>query len=328
MPCESPLAADAGATEAAAAATATHVGKLVVIGVGLIGGSFALALRAAGLVGTVVGVGRGQANLDTARELGVADRTVRLDQDWVAELGDADVVLVAAPVAQYPALFAAMAGHVGPNTIITDAGSTKQDVIAAAGATLGPALCRFVPGHPIAGTEHSGAAAAFPTLFQNRNVVLTPGADTDPAATARVGALWDACGSRVRVLTAAAHDRVFAAVSHLPHLLAFGLVEALAARDDADDIFRFAASGFRDFTRIAASSPEMWRDISLANRDALLAEVAAYRAQIDRLAAMIDEGDGDALHAAFARARAARREWETRYSPSPNNTPADGPREQ
>lgn len=328
MPCESPLATDAGLTEAAAAASATQVGKLVVIGVGLIGGSFALALRAAGLVRTIVGVGRGQANLDTARELGVADRTVRLDQEWVAELADADLVLVAAPVAQYPALFAAMAGHVGPKTIITDAGSTKQDVIAAAGAALGSALCRFVPGHPIAGTEHSGAAAAFPTLFQNRNVVLTPGADTDPAATARVGALWDACGSRVRVLTAAAHDRVFAAVSHLPHLLAFGLVEALATRDDADDIFRFAASGFRDFTRIAASSPEMWRDISLANRDALLAEVAAYRAQLDRLSAMINAGDGDALHAAFARARAARREWEARYNPTPNTTPADGPREQ
>ena len=325
--CESPLAADAIVSGDALVPGSARVAKLVVIGVGLIGGSFALALRAAQRVGTVVGIGRGQANLDAALKLGVADRVVRLDQDWVAELPDADLVLVAAPVAQYPSLFAAMAGHVGPLTIITDAGSTKQDVIAAARAALGPALRRFVPGHPIAGTEHSGAAAAFSTLFQNRNVVLTPSSETDPEATALVGALWAACGSRVRLLDAAAHDRVFAAVSHLPHLLAFGLVEALAARGDAEDIFRFAASGFRDFTRIAASSPEMWRDISLANRDALLAEVAAYRDQLDRLAALIAGGDSDALEAVFARARTARRDWESRYNPKAATVPADGPRE-
>ncbi len=184
-----------------------------------------------------------------------------------------------------------------------------------------------MPGHPIAGTEHSGAAAAFPALFRNRNVVLTPLPETDPAAMASVAGLWEACGGRVRVLDPAAHDRVFAAVSHLPHLLAFGLVEAFAARPDADDIFRFAASGFRDFTRIAASSPEMWRDISLANRDALLAEVAAFRAQIDRLAAMIAAGDGDGLETVFARARKARREWEAQHGAAPAAVPADGPRE-
>jgi len=306
---------------------APRIGTLVVVGVGLIGGSFALALRAAGLVDTVVGVGRGRANLDAACERSIIDRPVPIDGDWAAELAAADLVLLAAPVAQYPALLAAMAGRLGPQTIVTDAGSTKQDVIAAARAALGGAMPRFVPGHPIAGTEHSGASAAFATLFRERNVVLTPVPETDPAATATVAAWWEACGSRVRVLDAAAHDRIFAAVSHLPHLVAFGLVEAFAARPDADDIFRFAASGFRDFTRIAASSPEMWRDIALANREALLVEVAAFRDQLDRLAAMVAAGDGDALAAVFARARAARRAWEARFNPTPAAIAADGPRE-
>ena len=315
----------AGAT--AVTADRPRVGTLVVVGVGLIGGSFALALRAAGRVGAVVGVGRGRANLDTARDLGIVDRVVALDGDWPAEVTAADLVLLAAPVAQYPGLLAAMAGRLGPRTIVTDAGSTKQDVIAAARAALGPDIGRFVPGHPIAGTEHSGAGAAFATLFRQRNVVLTPLPETDPAATATVAGLWEACGGRVRVLEPAAHDRVFAAVSHLPHLLAFGLVDAFAARPDADDIFRFAASGFRDFTRIAASSPEMWRDISLANRDALLAEVAAFRTQIDRLAEMIAAGDGAGLEAVFARARKARRDWEARSGATPAAVPADGPRE-
>ena len=313
------MAAEAQASPAAA----VTVGKLVVLGVGLIGGSFALALRAAGCVGTVVGVGRSRANLETARELGIIDRLATSDGDWPQETADADLVLVAAPVAQYPALLAAMAGRLGARTIVTDAGSTKQDVIAAARAALPGSLARFVPGHPIAGTENSGAAAAFPTLFAQRNVVLTPLAETDPEATATVAALWTVCGSRVRVLSPQAHDRVFAAVSHLPHLLAFGLVEAFAARPDADDLFRFAASGFRDFTRIAASSPEMWRDISLANRDALEAEVAAFRVQLDRLAAMIAAGDGAALEAVFARASAARRAW----AAASGAAPADGPRE-
>jgi len=303
-----------------------QLAKLVVVGVGLIGGSFALALREAGCVDTVVGVGRSRSNLETARELGIADRVATLDEDWAAETADADLVLLAAPVAQYPALFAAIAGRLGPRTIVTDAGSTKQDVIAAARATLGGALGRFVPGHPIAGTEHSGAAAAFATLFRERNVVLTPLAETEAAATSRVAALWEACGGRVRQLEPAAHDRVFAAVSHLPHLLAFGLVESFAARDDADDIFRFAASGFRDFTRIAASSPEMWRDISLANRDALLAELAAYRAQLERLAAMIAGGDAAGLEAVFARARKARRDWDMQRGAAAS-VPADGPRD-
>jgi prephenate dehydrogenase len=184
-----------------------------------------------------------------------------------------------------------------------------------------------VPGHPIAGTEHTGAHAAFATLYHDRNVVLTPLPETDAAALATVASAWTACGARVRELDPDVHDRIFAAVSHLPHLLAFALVDLIAARPDAGELFRYAASGFRDFTRIAAGSPEMWRDITLANRDALLAEVDAYRAQLDRIAAMVTAGDGTALEAVFARAAAARRAWGGGKDAAVPAVPAEGPRE-
>jgi len=303
-----------------------QLAKIVIVGVGLIGGSFALAQKAAGQRAAIVGVGRGRANLEAALDLKIVDRVVTLDADWAAETADADLVLIAAPVAQFPALFAALAGRIGPRAVLTDAGSTKQDVIAAAQAHLGAAWSRFVPGHPIAGTEHTGATAAFATLFQRRNVVLTPSPATDADALRRVADLWRACGAQVRTLDAGMHDRIFAAVSHLPHLLAFALVEELAMRPDAEDIFRYAASGFRDFTRIAAGSPEMWRDISLANRDPLLAEVAAFRAQLDRIAAMLTAGDAVALEAAFARASSARRAWGAQHGVAAS-VPADGSRE-
>jgi len=306
-----------------------HAGlaKLVVVGVGLIGGSVALALRQAAGVGAVIGVGRGRANLEVAQRLAIVDRYRTLDEDWTAEVADADVVLLATPVAQFPGLFRALRGRLGARTIVTDAGSTKQDVIAAARAGLGGAFARFVPAHPIAGTEHTGAAAAFATLFRDRNVVLTPLPDTDAGAVATVAALWDACGARLRTLEPSAHDRIFAAVSHLPHLLAFALVDVFASRPDAEDIFRYAASGFRDFTRIAAGSPEMWRDIALANREALLAEIAAFRAQLDRVAAMVATGDAAALEAVFAHASAARRAWGAGQAAGTVPVPADGPRE-
>jgi prephenate dehydrogenase len=304
-----------------------RIDKLVIVGVGLIGGSFALAQKAAGVTGSIVGVGRGQMNLEEAANLGIIDRFIPVTGDWTGELATSDIVLLAAPVAQYPALLLAMAPHLGPHTIVTDAGSTKQDVIAAARATLGAALPRFVPAHPIAGTEQSGAAAAFATLFAERNVVLTPLPETDPLALATVAGAWQTCGARVRTLDAATHDRIFAAVSHLPHLLAFALVDELAARPEAEVLFRFAASGFRDFTRIAASSAEMWRDVSLANRDALIAEVAAFRAQLDRLATLLTAGDGPGLEALFASARTARRTWESRRNAAPGRVPEDTSRE-
>jgi prephenate dehydrogenase len=283
--------------------------KLVVVGVGLIGGSFALALRSGGAVRRVIGVGRTRANLDAAQRLGIADHTYTQEQPWQAELRDADLVLLAVPVGQMPQWCAAMAAHLGPETIVTDAGSTKQDVVAAARRHLGAALPRFVPGHPIAGTEYSGAAAAFEALYRGKNVILTPIAETDAQAVERVAGCWSQCGAVVSMLDAKRHDALFAAVSHLPHALAFALVGELAARPDADDFFRYAAGGFRDFTRLASSHPEMWRDICIANRHALRSELAAYRAALEQIDRMLAAGDGPALEQVFASARNARNAW-------------------
>jgi prephenate dehydrogenase len=291
------------------AVRAPALGKVVVVGVGLIGGSFALALKRAGAVATVVGVGRSASNLDTARQLGIADRTWTQDQRWTDELTDADLVLLATPVGQIPALFAAIAPALGSATVVTDAGSTKQDVIVAARLHLGAALPRFVPGHPIAGTEHSGAAAAFESLFRGKSVILTPLPETAVDAQARVADAWTACGGIVSALEAAHHDEIFAAVSHLPHALALALVAQLAERTDAADYFRYAATGFRDFTRLAGSDPEMWRDICLGNATALRRELSAYRAELDRLDALLVSADGDGLVALFERARVARNGW-------------------
>ena len=282
------------------------IGKLVVIGVGLIGGSAALALRHAGRVGHVTGVGRSRANLDEALRLGILDAAT---DDYAEALAGADVVLVATPVAQMPAVFARIAAHLQPATVVTDGGSTKQDVIAAARAALGAKFAHFVPGHPIAGTEHTGAAAAFPELFRGRRVVLAPEPDTDAEATATVAAMWEATGASVALMRAERHDSIFATVSHLPHLLAFALVEELALRPDAPEYFAFAAGGFRDFTRIASSSPEMWRDIAIANRDALLAELRVYRKQLERMEAMLAASDAQGLGTLFTTAREARNEW-------------------
>jgi len=266
--------------------------KLAVIGVGLIGGSFALALKKAKAVSHVTGVGRSAANLKLAQERGIVDSIA-------TDAGDADVVLVAAPVGQYPAIFKSLSGS---KAIITDAGSTKRDVVA-----LGKHLARFVPGHPIAGAEKSGAAAASADLFRDRRVVLTPFKESDDFK--KVKALWEACGARVSTMSAEEHDAVLAAVSHLPHLLAFGLVHEVAKRNNSEQLFSFAAGGFRDFTRIASSHPEMWRDICLANRDLLLAEMKKYQAKVSGMEKLLQAGDGAALEKLFAEAREARDRW-------------------
>ena len=280
--------------------------KLVIVGVGLIGGSFALALRRAGGVEDIVGIGRGRGNLDAARRLGIVDRVYTLEERWTGELRDADLVMLATPVGQMPGLFATLAPALGSATVLTDAGSTKQDVIAAARAQLGAAMPRFVPGHPIAGTERSGADAAFAELFRERKVVLTPLAETDPGALARVSDCWARCGALVRLLDAARHDALLAAVSHLPHLLSFALMTELGARADAADCFEYSGTGLRDFTRLAGGEPTMWRDVCLANRAALRAELAGYRAQLEQVDALLSRGDADALLRLFERARAAR----------------------
>ena len=280
--------------------------RVAVIGVGLIGGSFALALKAAGLARRVVGAGRSQANLDLALERGVID-AVASSAAHAAQ--DAELVLVATPVAQYPQVFGAIGPVLGAQAVVTDAGSTKQDVIAAARAGLGARLVQFVPAHPVAGAEHSGAAAATADLFRGKRVVLTPQAETSPQALARVEQAWQACGARLFRMAPEEHDAVFAAVSHLPHLLAYALVHDIAERGNAAQLFGYAASGFRDFTRIASSQPEMWRDICVANRQVLLAELDRYGAQLAALRPMIERGDGAALERVFAAARAARERW-------------------
>jgi prephenate dehydrogenase len=217
--------------------------------------------------------------------------------------------MLAMPVGATRAALERIAPHLGPATIVTDAGSTKSDVVAAARAALGAAFPRFVPGHPIAGAEKSGADAAFAELFQGRKTVLTPVAETSPDAAREVRAAWVACGADVREMPAEAHDAIFAAVSHLPHLLAYALVHEVASRPEAGTLFEYAASGFRDFTRIASSHPEMWRDVCVANRAALSRELARYRAALDAMQLLVDAGDGPALEAVFRDAREARDRW-------------------
>lgn len=281
------------------------INRLVIVGVGLIGGSLALALKQAGVVSEVVGVGRSQANLDEAVRLGVIDRAASL-QDAVP---GADVVLLATPVAQMESLLRQMAPLLTGNTVITDGGSTKQDVIAAAHAAIPGHLDRFVPAHPIAGAEKSGASAASATLYQQRQVVLTPLPECQAAAISTVEAMWRQTGAQVRCMSPQQHDAIFATVSHLPHILAYALVSEVAGRPNAEELFDFAASGFRDFTRIASSSPEMWRDIALANRTALLAELQAYQRKLVELETLLQKADGEGLCALFSEARNARDQW-------------------
>ena len=278
------------------------INKLTLIGVGLIGGSFALALREAGLVREVVGVGRSAENLSAALGMYVIDAYA----EAALAVQGADVVLLAVPVGQMGSMMTAIAPHLAPNTIVTDVGSTKQDVVVLARANLTNHLAQFVPGHPIAGAEQSGVKAARGDLFRERNVVLTPLPETNPAAKELIAQLWQRCGAKVSEMAPAQHDEVFAAVSHLPHLLAFGLVDYIAGQPNAEQLFGFSASGFRDFTRIAGSSPEMWSDICIANRDALLQQLAGYEAELARLKQLIERGDGGALAQLFSAARDAR----------------------
>lgn len=279
--------------------------QLAIVGVGLIGGSVALALKQAGQTGTVVGVGRNMDALAEAIKLDVIDQATTLQE----AVRDADVVLLASPVGQFPEIMQAIAPHLKPDVVITDAGSTKGDVIAAAHAHLGQHLSRFVPAHPIAGAEKSGVAAARADLFTGKQVVLTPLPENAPDAIEKAEAVWRACGAHVCQMTQQRHDAIFAAVSHLPHVLAFALVADIASRPDAEQLFGHAAGGFRDFTRIAGSSPEMWRDISLANRDALLAEMKSYQSQLAQIANLLENNDGTGLEAVFERAQTARNRW-------------------
>ncbi|GAA5161245.1 prephenate dehydrogenase [Viridibacterium curvum] len=283
-----------------------HFNRVVVAGVGLIGGSFAAALKQAGAARHVVGMGRSTGSLQQAQSLGLIDE---IATDWSVALKGADLVLLAMPVGQMGAAMQAMAPHLEPQTLVTDGGSTKGDVIEAIYTHLSGHLACVVPAHPIAGAEKSGPSAATPDLYRGRKVVLTPLPENAPHAIDTVRAAWAVCGAVMHQMSPQEHDRVFAAVSHLPHLLAFGLVHDLAGRANAEQLFRYAASGFRDFTRIAGSHPEMWRDICVANRQPLLAELDAYLAELAWLRALLLNADGDGLEKLFAEASAARNAW-------------------
>ena len=288
--------------------------KLTIFGVGLIGGSVALALKnAQGLnfvAPHIVGVGRTEKSLNEALKLNVIDA---LETNIHDACVDADLILIAAPVAQTKTILHRIKPHLNCNTIITDAGSTKGDVIKVAREILGEQFSQFVGGHPIAGAEKSGVAAAKSDLFVGKNVVLTPvtspALQTNRDAIASVADLWKKCGANVTEMSAEHHDNIFAAVSHLPHLLAFALVDDIASRPNAAQLFSFAASGFRDFTRIAGSHPEMWRDISLANKSALLSEITAFENELSQLKQLLEVEDSAGLQALFERASIARNQW-------------------
>ena len=283
-----------------------RVKSLAVIGVGLIGGSFALALRRAGMATKVVGFDRDRGSLETAAALGVIDTAAESVTEAVK---GADLVVIAVPVRSVGPVLHDVALAMDADAVVTDVGSTKAEVVQVARDELRERFPRFVPGHPIAGREASGVEAAFVDLFRGARVVLTPQGETAADAIDVVRAAWEAVGARVTTADAAEHDRIFAAVSHLPHLLSFALVSEIASRDNAADLLGFAGGGFRDFTRIAASSPQMWRDIALQNRAALLAELDRYGARLAVFRELVEKGDGNGLERLMTEARNVRNAW-------------------
>lgn len=280
--------------------------KITIAGVGLIGGSFALALRSAGVKAELVGIGRDPDVMQQALELGIVDRVAENAADAYS---GADLILIAAPVAQTSVILSQILPFLGPNTVITDVGSTKADGVAAARLVMGERIGQFVPAHPIAGRELNGPAAAISDLYAGKKLVITALPENPKASVSLVEDLWKICGAQIHFLSPEAHDAVFASVSHLPHLLAYALVDEVSQRDNADTLFQYAASGFRDFTRIAGSSPEMWRDIAMANRDALLHELDAYIANVTATRTALAERDADSLLRTFSRAQSARQRW-------------------
>ena len=279
---------------------------LLIVGVGLIGGSLGLALRAAGYKGEIVGAGSREANLQLAVECGAIDR---FETDLKAAVSQASIVLLAVPMGAMRSVMVDIKDVLPNDAVITDAGSVKGSFAADARAVYADSLHRVVPGHPIAGSENSGVAAARANLFQQRRIILTPLPETDDASVDLIRELWEPTGAEVHELGLAEHDAALAASSHLPHYLSFALVDMFAARENKDDIFTFAAGGFRDFTRIAASDPVMWRDIALANSDAIVTLLDEYTESLAQFREQLVQGDGDGMAQMFGRAREARRNW-------------------
>jgi prephenate dehydrogenase len=277
--------------------------KLAVIGVGLIGGSLARVLREKGAVGEVVGIGRGEANLKRGVELGVLDSYCLDAREGVR---GADLVFVATPVCSIPTVVAEIAPYLAPGAIVTDGGSVKEFVVEAC-EPLMPQGTYFVGGHPIAGTEHSGVDASFASLYQGKRCILTPTGRTDPGALAKVVEIWKLAGSTVPLMDPVQHDRVVAAISHLPHMVAYSLVNAVDGYDRfGGELLSFSAGGFRDFTRIASSDPVMWRDIALTNRDAILETMDFFAGYLARLRSMVENGDSGALESFFLNSKQKR----------------------
>jgi len=277
--------------------------KLTLIGVGLIGGSLARALRHAQVVNEVIGVGRNEASLELAKGLGVIDD---YDTDPASAVAGADVVVLAVPLGEMKSVMQSIASYLGEKTILTDVGSAKGSVLADATEIFNGNIENVILGHPIAGTEKSGVEASFAELFQHRRVILTPHDKTSTEALKIVHDMWLACGAEVIEMSVEHHDEVLAATSHLPHMLAYALVDTLARMDDRKDIFDYAAGGFRDFTRIASSDPHMWHDISMANQVALVAVMKRFRADLDGLINAIEKGDSQFVKETFERAKNAR----------------------
>jgi prephenate dehydrogenase len=280
-----------------------HFRRLIIVGVGLIGGSLARVCRKQGLADELVGVGRGKKNLELAVELGVIDWWTHEIEEAVKE---ADGVMLASPVDTYIPLGQKMAPHLEPGCIVTDAGSTKASVVEALEEVIRPPAL-FVGGHPIAGTEKSGVEASFETLFEGYRCILTPTAQTDPEALARVRALWEACGMEVVCMDPQTHDWLMAAISHLPHMVAYALVHAVTdLAFNGHEPLAYSAGGFRDFTRIAASHPVMWRDICLHNREPLVAMMDRFSDSLAELREAVESGDGELLKELFIKARGVR----------------------
>ena len=280
--------------------------NLSIIGVGLIGGSLARALKRKRACGTITGFDREPDALNRALALGVIDRCER---NLAEAVRNADVVVLATPLGAGRRLIQGIGAALSAETVVTDVGSVKGSVVEAARKALGPAFARFVPGHPIAGTEQSGVESSFAELFDGRVVILTPVQETEVRALSLVSQMWEQAGAQVMNLTVEHHDQVLAATSHLPHMLAYALVDCLAGMDDRDEIFRFAAGGFADFTRIASSSPVMWRDVCLSNREQLLRAIDAFDAYVGGIRKAIADNDSARLEEIFSRAKRARDEF-------------------
>ena len=276
--------------------------QLLVVGVGLIGGSFALGLKVARADLEIIGTGRCVDTLQKAVEIGAIDR---YETDLSKAAARADIVLLAVPMTAMRSVLKTLRLVLRSGAIITDAGSVKSSFIDDARQVLGD-LSRVVPGHPIAGAENSGINAASPTLFKNRRVVLTPQKEVSPAVIEQVAHLWRLCGAEIELMDADDHDRILAATSHLPHILAYSLVDTLLCLPERESAFRYSAGGFRDFTRIASSDPVMWRDICLSNREYLLPIIDSLQTNLNGLRDLIARGEGEALHAIFSRTKSAR----------------------